>query len=93
MCSRLPLKSSVPTGNKLERRLERQTGTRLWKSLDSMSESLTLLFGQKRGVIKVCFIHVDCPCNNKLTELGVRETRDRKAREQQLEMRGHGSLS
>lgn len=53
LCPGLPLKCSVPTGSELERRLEGQAETRLWKSLDAMSGSLTLFFRQKRGVIKL----------------------------------------
>lgn len=83
----------MPAGNKLEKRPGEQTGTRLWKSLGAMSGILTLFFGQKREVIKLCFVQADCSYNNKWNELVVGETRDRKARAQQLETRGRESLN
>lgn len=43
VCPGLSLKCSVSAGTQLQTRLEGQTGTRLWKSLDAMLGSLTLL--------------------------------------------------
>lgn len=60
----LPLKYSVTTGNKLERRLEGQPGTRLWKSLDAVMGSLTLVSSNAEERTAKCFVQVDCAYNS-----------------------------
>lgn len=86
-CPGLPLTCSVSAGNKLERRLEGQSGTRQWKSLDAMPGSLTLFSSQaEETTVKGIPFWVDCAYKRNYNELAGRETGDRKARKQQLEI-------